>query len=103
MLYEAGHGAGKETGEGRGVKAERGATGLQLGAAHRKHVDHVCDTGRVENQRLVERRRSLRCRGRDYGSDNIAARRAQGARGAIRVDGGLGHARSAHQTFGTWL
>ena len=35
--------------------------------AHPKHLSHVCDAGRVHNQRLVERRRALRCRGRDCG------------------------------------
>ena len=31
--------------------------------AHMKHVAHLCDFGRVEAQRLVERRRALRYRG----------------------------------------
>ena len=29
------------------------------GGAHREHVAHVCDAGRVETQQLVERRRVL--------------------------------------------
>eukprot|EP00964_Phaeocystis_antarctica_P010953 scaffold6018_cov51-Phaeocystis_antarctica.AAC.4 len=54
---------------------------LGMPGAHIKHAVHGCDFGRVETQRLVERRRALRCRGRDCGSENTAARSAQGDRG----------------------
>ena len=33
--------------------------GMGTRGAHRKHVVHSCDFGRVETQRLVERRRPL--------------------------------------------
>ena len=35
-------------------------SGCPVLSAHRKHVVHLCDAGRVEAQRLVERLRFLR-------------------------------------------
>ena len=46
-------------------RAGRGLGGSQgMGRAHVEHVAHVCDAGRVESQRLVERRRVLPSRER---------------------------------------
>ena len=38
---------------------EWGSVGRGTRGAHRKHVVHGCDAGRVEAQRLVERRQPL--------------------------------------------
>ena len=51
--------------------------------AHVKHVPHVCDVGRVEAQRLIERRRALRSKRR-------AQHRRRGDMRARRREGGAG-------------
>ena len=64
---DAGRGAGQETGghwSGDGARSVQGWARLQIGSrarrgAHREHFAHVCDAGRVEAQRLVERPRAL--------------------------------------------
>ena len=77
--------------------------------AHREHVLHGCDAGRVEAERLVERRRVLPSRkagmrgGKRYGPGGV---RALGGGDAIGMHGegldsrlgGAGHARSARRT-----
>eukprot|EP00964_Phaeocystis_antarctica_P072327 scaffold44213_cov50-Phaeocystis_antarctica.AAC.3 len=98
--YDAGGGAGRESG-GRGSAAAQAAcTGwarLKTGGqgtrgAHIKHVAHGCDAGRVEAQRLVERRRALpsqkkgmRCGGSGCGP---GGERACGGGGASGMHGG---------------
>eukprot|EP00964_Phaeocystis_antarctica_P027387 scaffold15452_cov29-Phaeocystis_antarctica.AAC.1 len=90
-----------------------GSVGRGTRGAHIKHPAHGCDFGRVEAQRLVERRRLLPSRkerirgGRHAGRE---AARAWGGRGTRNVQararmgiGGAGHARSAHKTFASWL
>ena len=81
--------------------------------AHREHASHGRDIGRVEAERLVERRRDLPSKG------GHATREAVHGAGGVRVlgvaatqavctkrarlkAGGAGHARSARGTFGTW-
>ena len=80
--YEAGRGAGK-----RGREVRR-ATATQLKCAggkwtlsawhargaHRKHVAHVYDAGRVEAQRLIERRRFLPSRNGRYEAGELQAK-----------------------------
>ena len=74
--------------------------------AHLKHPLHRCDAGRVETQRLVERRRFLPSRkegtmrgevrdGRREGG--AAARRKRRARGRARLEG-LGRRKLAERT-----
>eukprot|EP00964_Phaeocystis_antarctica_P010952 scaffold6018_cov51-Phaeocystis_antarctica.AAC.3 len=65
-------------------RVERGGrpdwTGHARGAgAHKKHDAHACDAGRVETQRLVERRRALRCRKEGILSGVRPARRCRAA------------------------
>ena len=83
--------AGREKG-GRQATAAQGACRLgldcRLGArrprgAYPKHVAHVCDAGRVETQRLIERRRALPSRERGMRCDASDA-----TRGAGRQTGG---------------
>ena len=50
-------GAVEVQGACEGPKGNQGGRGT--GGAHRKHVRHVCDSRRVEAQRLVERLQSL--------------------------------------------
>ena len=58
--------------------------------AHLKHAFHGCDAGRVEAQRLVERRRILpRVERRAYRAGRGAAWEAAEDRGASRVQEGL--------------
>ena len=47
--------------------------------AHLKHAVHVCDARRVDTQRLVERRRALRCRKEGILSGVRPARRCRAA------------------------
>ena len=62
--------------------------------AHRKHVTHVCDAGRVEAQRLVERRRALPSRKGEVWEERAAWRAEEagahrgGGRGASSVQAG---------------
>ena len=59
-----------------------GATGhARSTRAHPKHLAHACDLGRVEAQRLVERRRVLPSRKTAYDAGR-EARRAWGSGGA---------------------
>ena len=55
---------------GEGPKGDQGVRGT--GGAHIKHVHHGGDAGRVEAQRLVERRRALPSR--EEGSQRVWAR-----------------------------
>ena len=47
--------------------------------AHINHVGHVCDAGRVETQRLVERRRVLPSRKEAYKEGEMRAGSQEGA------------------------
>ena len=78
--------------------------------AHGEHAVHVCDLGRVEAERLVERGRALRGRkARACGTRVTGGVRALGGGGAsgtygegpTQGCGGPGHARSARRTCGT--
>ena len=67
----------------------RGSCLLGTRVAHPKHVLHDCDLGRVEAQRLVERRRALpRVERRAYGAGRAAGREAEDG-GRRRCRGGL--------------
>jgi len=73
--------------------------GTAWGGAHVEHVVHVCETGRVEAQRLIERRRALPKRGHVMqgelraGTDGGDA--ASGVQGRARLQiWGIGYARS---------
>ena len=84
-----------------------GVVGAQeVGGAHVEHAVHGCDAGRVEAQRLVERRRFLPSRkegtmrgevrdGRREGG--AAARRKRRARGRAGLEG-LGRRKLAERT-----
>eukprot|EP00964_Phaeocystis_antarctica_P062441 scaffold37413_cov54-Phaeocystis_antarctica.AAC.4 len=85
--------------------------------AHPEHAAHGCDLGRVEAQRLVERRRALpsrkegvrcgaRCGPGAGGRGPAAAHHERHARGegpAVKARGAIGHARSARRTCCAWL
>ena len=65
--WRRGAAAGSERARGMaggrlGVYGDCGAPMEGTGGAHREHGDHVSDTGSVETQRLVERRRTLQSR-----------------------------------------
>ena len=115
-------------GRGVGPAAQEVLTGrTQLGCggccgrgrrgAHLKHVRHGCDAGRVEAQRLVERRRVLprrkesvweegRYAGPGDGRGACGTAAAQEMRAgripAAEVSAGQGHARSAPETCRSW-
>ena len=98
------HGEGST--EGWGKEGTRGA--------HVEHVPHGCEPGRVEAQRLVERRRSLPRveRGAYAMRGEVRAGRRQGVWGSDGASGmheegptegwGPGHARSARKTCDAW-
>ena len=105
----------QEDGLGWSVAQAAGMPGLwrlragHARGAHPKHVLHVCDAGRVEAQRLVERRRALPSRKRKHRrrGDMRASRREGGGVGWLVLQGGLGlyrlkagHARGAHVKHG---
>ena len=83
---------------GGGARSVHGGSERRLGpygargGAHSKHVVHVRDAGRVEAQRLVERRGVLPSHTKAHGGRH--ARRGAGGRG------GGGGARSVHR--GSW-
>eukprot|EP00964_Phaeocystis_antarctica_P028390 scaffold16009_cov32-Phaeocystis_antarctica.AAC.1 len=87
---------------------EWGSVGQCTRGAHIEHAAHVCDAGRVETQRLVERRRGLPSRKeriRCWRHVGWEAERAWGGRGACSGQarsrlgiGGAGYARSAPKT-----
>ena len=60
-------------------KARLEIWGIGHGEAHQKHVRHVCDSGYVEIQRLVERRDAA-CRARKKRGHTIRVLRAAGPR-----------------------
>ena len=68
---QSGQHAGWDTGGGMGRRRRMQRAGEDptrdraqgTRGAHMEHVAHLCDFGRVEAQRLVERRRALRYRG----------------------------------------
>ena len=91
-----------------------GATGhARSTRAHPKHLAHACDLGRVEAQRLVERRCALpsrkegmRCGARcgPRGGRAWGGCGENGARGEGPTTGwATGHARSAPKTSLSWL
>eukprot|EP00964_Phaeocystis_antarctica_P130688 scaffold94562_cov58-Phaeocystis_antarctica.AAC.5 len=57
--------------------------------AHKEHVVHSCDAGRVEGQRLVERLRSLpsRMQGVQYAERGVRAGRREGVGRRQRTSG----------------
>ena len=84
-----GEGAGQQTGATASTACKGGSTadwGQNRRGAHVEHLAHVCDAGRVEAQRLVERPRALpRVERRAYGvvhTQNNGRREAAGDRGA---------------------
>ena len=92
------------------------AAGKGTRGAHPKHGLHGCDAGRVEAQRLVERRRLLPSRkgsthkkrgksgpGRREGVWGRRRRKQRAGRGPDCGGCWRGHARSARKTCGTWL
>ena len=111
--------------EGRGAAAvhaacRRGPEWRSVGrgtrGAHKKHGVHGCDAGRVEAQRLVERRRFLPSRKEGIGGGRHASReagRAWGGCGACGVQArarmgingarcGLGQTRGSPRTCPAW-
>eukprot|EP00964_Phaeocystis_antarctica_P079779 scaffold49742_cov60-Phaeocystis_antarctica.AAC.5 len=84
---------GGHTMRGKVRSGRRRTTAAQAaarGGAHVEHEPHVCDAGRVEAQRLVERRRALpRVERRAYRAGRGAAREAAEDRGASSVQEGL--------------
>ena len=119
MHMQCGARCGPEVG-GRGAAAAQASCrrGPNCGScwegtrrAHPKHVLHVCDFGRVEAQRLVERRGTLpshkearggRHAGREAIGCGVAAAQATRRRGSD-WESGAGHARSAHKTWRSCL
>ena len=89
----------KESQAGDGEQGTRGA--------HLKHVAHVCHAGRVEAQRLVERRRALPRAKKANAVGEMRAGRREGVRATCGESSvqrstnwsfGQGHAMSAPQT-----
>ena len=110
LLREAGRGAGKGTGEGRGVTVAQvvcmGKVRVDIGrkaagGAHLKHAAHGRDAGRVEAQRLVERRRVLPSHNGAHGGVTRGAIGARAWGGAVAVHAACPEGPTGHWGHGT--
>ena len=81
MRGEVRTGRREAAGDHGAYAVSRGGIDYRFGAAtrraHPEHGVHVCDTGRVEAQRLIERRRALPKRGHMMRGELRAGRRGR--------------------------
>ena len=109
----------REAAGDRGARSVQGRARLQIrsrarGGAHVEYVAHDCNLGRIEAQRLIERRRGLpRVKMRAYGAARDTEYREAGGGGRPRctqragvgstADWAQGTGRSAPRTLRSWL